>query len=156
MADGPAGTTDPVEPDRKPAWRELPLLVLTAVVLAVIIKSFLVQAFFIPSPSMVPTLRRGDRILVCRVCMHISDIDRGDILVFSDPDPEPGDDRGVIGGFFHWLGEGIGVAHPDGFATTSTRRKTLAMTYSTRWATTHSPAPSAAPPAPPAMAPSVV
>ena len=62
---------------------------------------------------MVPTLRRGDRILVCRVCMHISDIDRGDILVFSDPNPEPGDDRGVVGGFFHWLGEGIGVAQPE-------------------------------------------
>ena len=45
--------------------------------------------------------------------MHISDIDRGDILVFSDPNPSPADDRGVIGGFFHWLGEGIGVAQPE-------------------------------------------
>ena len=31
---------------------------------------------------------------MCRICMHISDIDRGDIIVFSDPNPEPGDDRG--------------------------------------------------------------
>ena len=40
---------------------------------------------------MVPTLRRGDRILVCRICLHgLGDIERGDIIVFSDPHPEPG------------------------------------------------------------------
>ena len=62
---------------------------------------------------MVPTLRHGDRILVCRICLHLSDIERGDILVFSDPTPEPDADRGLIGGALHWLGEGIGVAQPE-------------------------------------------
>jgi signal peptidase I len=112
VAEGPAGTTDPAEPDRKPAWREFPFLLLTAVVLAILIKSLLIQAFFIPSGSMVPTLQRGDRILVCRVCLHVSDIHQGDILVFADPNPDAGDEQSVVGGFFHWLGEGIGVAQP--------------------------------------------
>ena len=61
-------------------------------------RRFLVQAFFIPSPSMEPTLKPGDRILVCRVCLHFQDIHRGDVLVFSDPHPPAGAGRGLIGG----------------------------------------------------------
>ena len=37
----------------------------------------------------------------------------GDVIVFSDPAPAPHEDRGVVGGFVHWLGEGIGVARPE-------------------------------------------
>jgi signal peptidase I len=62
---------------------------------------------------MLPTLKQGDRIIVCRICLHLSDIERGDILVFSDPHPSPGASRGVVGGVLHWLGEGIGVAQPQ-------------------------------------------
>jgi signal peptidase I len=94
-------------------WRELPVLVLIALVIAILIKTFLVQAFYIPSESMEPTLQRGDRVLVCRVCNHFSDIHRGDVIVFSDPDPAPNEGRGAIGGVLHWLGEGIGVAQPE-------------------------------------------
>lgn len=111
---GPADTPEPAPsspPPRRSAWRELPVLLLIALLLAVLIKSFLVQAFYIPSPSMEPTLQVGDRILVCRVCLHVQDIHRGDILVFADPHPT-GVGRGVIGGFFHWLAEGVGVAQP--------------------------------------------
>jgi signal peptidase I len=93
--------------------RELLPLVASALILAILIKSFLVQAFFIPSGSMEPTLRPGDRILVCRICALFSDVSHGDVVVFSDPDPAPHEDRGVIGGFLHWLGEGIGVARPE-------------------------------------------
>jgi len=85
----------------------------SALVLAIIIKSFLVQAFFIPSPSMEPTLKPGDRILVCRVCLHFQPIHRGDVLVFSDPHPPAGGGRGIVGGFLHWLGQGVGVAQPE-------------------------------------------
>jgi signal peptidase I len=95
------------------ALRELVPLVMTALLLAILIKSFLVQAFFIPSASMDPTLQPGDRILVCRICMPFSDVHRGDVIVFADPDPEPHEDRGIVGGFLHWLGEGIGVARPE-------------------------------------------
>jgi signal peptidase I len=95
------------------ALREFVPLVLSALVLAILIKSFLIQAFFIPSGSMEPTLRPGDRILVCRICKVFSDITYGDVVVFSDPHPAPHEDRGLVGGFAHWLGEGIGVARPE-------------------------------------------
>lgn len=118
----PSGTVDtptapganPGEPEpRRATWHELPVMLLIALVVAIVIKSFLVQAFFIPSPSMEPLLQHGDRILVCRVCLHVSDIHRGDVLVFSDPNPVPGAERGLLGGFLHWLGEGVGVAQPE-------------------------------------------
>jgi signal peptidase I len=98
--------------DRK-AWREFPILILSALVLAILIKTFLVQAFFIPSESMVPTLRTGDRILVCRICTRIGGVHRGEIVVFSDPHPGPGQQRGPVAAFFHWLAEGVGVAQPE-------------------------------------------
>jgi signal peptidase I len=94
------------------SWRELPVLVLVALVVAILIKSFLVQAFFIPSASMEPTLLEGDRVLVCRICYRISDIQRGDVIVFSDPAPSPSH-RGTLGAFVHWLSEGIGLAQPQ-------------------------------------------
>jgi signal peptidase I len=73
-----------------------------------------VQAFYIPSTSMVPTLERGDRVLVERVSYRFRDIHRGDVVVFSDPnpDPDPSEDRGVVGGVLHWFGEGLGLARP--------------------------------------------
>lgn len=95
------------------ALRELVPLVLSALVLAILIKSFLIQAFFIPSVSMEPTLEPGDRILVCRICNVFSDVTYGDVIVFSDPHPAPHEDRGIVGGSLHWLGEGIGVARPE-------------------------------------------
>jgi signal peptidase I len=115
VADRPTGVTEAADPpshSRRP-FREFLVLVACALVLAIVIKTFLIQAFFIPSPSMIPTLRQGDRILVCRVCLRVSEVERGDILVFSDPTPDPGDDRGVLANVAHWLGEGIGVAQPE-------------------------------------------
>jgi signal peptidase I len=99
------------EKDRR-SWRELPVLVLVALAVAILIKSFLVQAFYIPSASMEPTLLEGDRVLVCRICYRISDIQREDVVVFSDPAPLASH-RGALGAFVHWLGEGIGVAQPQ-------------------------------------------
>ena len=50
---------------------------------------------------------------MCRICLHLQDIHRGDVLVFSDPHPEPGVDRGPVGALLHWLGKGFGVAQPE-------------------------------------------
>jgi signal peptidase I len=50
---------------------------------------------------------------VCRICKVLSDVSYGDVVVFSDPDPAPHEERGILGGFLHWLGEGIGVARPE-------------------------------------------
>jgi signal peptidase I len=62
---------------------ELPLLILLAFVIAVIIKTFLVQAFFIPSGSMFPTLHVGDRVLVEKLSYRFGQPERGDVVVFA-------------------------------------------------------------------------
>ncbi|MFL6076677.1 MAG: signal peptidase I [Mycobacteriales bacterium] len=64
-------------------WKELPILVVIALGLAIIIKTFLVQAFFIPSPSMEKTLRVHDRVLVNKLVYRFRDVHRGDIVVFK-------------------------------------------------------------------------
>jgi signal peptidase I len=92
---------------------EIPGLILMALVLAILIKTFLVQAFYIPSPSMVPTLKPDDRVLVTRIPYYFHDPERGDIVVFEDPNPSDAPDRGVIGGALHWLIQKIGVEKPD-------------------------------------------
>ncbi|MGH2579750.1 MAG: signal peptidase I [Actinomycetota bacterium] len=88
--------------------RELPVLILLAFALALVLKTFVVQAFYIPSGSMEPTLMPGDRVLVNKVLYQPR---RGDIVVFEDPSGQQ-PDRGVVGGFLHWLSEGLGFARP--------------------------------------------
>jgi signal peptidase I len=91
----------------------MPFLIIVALIVAILIKTFLVQAFYIPSPSMEPTLMEGDRVLVNKLAYRFGDVHRDDVVVFVNPNPGVSqNDRGVIGGFLHWLGEGIGVAQP--------------------------------------------
>ncbi|MFF4868725.1 signal peptidase I [Streptomyces sp. NPDC000961] len=67
-------------------WKELPLLVGIALVLALLIKTFLVQAFSIPSESMMNTLKKGDRVLVDKLTPWFgSEPERGEVVVFHDP-----------------------------------------------------------------------
>jgi len=68
---------------RRSFWRELPVLIVVALVLAVLIKTFAIQAFFIPSASMENTLEIGDRVLINKVVYHLRPIHRGDIVVFD-------------------------------------------------------------------------
>jgi signal peptidase I len=68
-----------------PLWQETILLLLIALVLAIVIKAFFVQAFYIPSPSMEPQFVKNDRILVQKVSYWRGGPDRGDIIVFKDP-----------------------------------------------------------------------
>jgi signal peptidase I len=69
-----------------PLWQELPLLLVVAFCLAVLIRTFLVQAFFIPSGSMENTLLVGDRVLVNKVVYDMRDPIRGEIVVFRGTD----------------------------------------------------------------------
>ena len=64
-------------------WRELPVLIVIALVLALVIKSFVVQAFWIPSGSMENTLQVNDRVLINKLVYHLRPIHRGDIIVFD-------------------------------------------------------------------------
>jgi signal peptidase I len=73
-------------------WVELPILLVFALVLALLIKSFVVQAFYIPSSSMENTLEIGDKVLVNKLVYDFRSIHRGDIVVFngdSSWDPVP-------------------------------------------------------------------
>ncbi|MDP9397019.1 MAG: signal peptidase I [Actinomycetota bacterium] len=68
---------------RSSSLRELPVLALVAVVLAALVKTFLLQVFFIPSGSMEPTLANGDRVLVDKVGYRLAAVSRGDVVVFD-------------------------------------------------------------------------
>ena len=65
--------------------RELPILVILALLVSLLIKSFLVQFFYIPSGSMENTLQIKDRVAVNRVPFIGNNVSRGDVIVFRDP-----------------------------------------------------------------------
>lgn len=108
--------------------RETPVLVLTALVLALVIRAFVLQVFSIPSESMEPTLLVGDRIAVERVSYRFTEPGRGDIVVFEGAPGQPphlvkrvvglpGDRVEIEGGTVRVNGRALDepyVAWPDG------------------------------------------
>lgn len=68
---------------RRSGWAELPVLAVVAVVVALLLKAFVVQAFSIPSSSMEQTLAIGDRILVNKLVYDTRDPQRGEVVVFD-------------------------------------------------------------------------
>ena len=102
-----------------PLWQELPLLLVVAFCLAVLIRTFLVQAFFIPSGSMEQTLLVGDRVLVNKVVYDVRTPERGEVVVFRGTDkwapenPEATGARGlVLAGIGRTIGDLVGVSRP--------------------------------------------
>ena len=99
------------------AWRRFvgstPFLILVALAVAILVKTFVIQAFYIPSESMVPTLEVGDRVFVSKFMFDGGDVARGDVIVFENPNAAELPDRGGISSVLHWLGEGIGIAQPE-------------------------------------------
>ena len=95
--------------------RETVVLVALAVLLAVVFKTFLVAAFYIPSGSMEPTLNISDRVLVEKVSYRFGDIERGDVVVFVHDEAglEPAGPSNPVTGFFSSLGQAIGVVPPS-------------------------------------------
>lgn len=85
--------------------REVPVLIVVAFALAMLIKTFLVQAFYIPSESMEPTLFPGDRVIVLRP----GGFDRQDVVVFENPNL-PEEDHGWLSRLVDWLSDGLGFA----------------------------------------------
>lgn len=90
-------------------WKELPLLIGIALVLALLIKTFLVQAFSIPSESMQNTLQKGDRVLVDKLTPWFgSEPERGEVVVFHDPanwlDGEPTPDPNIAQKVLSFIG----------------------------------------------------
>lgn len=77
--------TEPTPKRRGSFWRELPILLGVAIVLAVVVRAFVLQTFYIPSPSMQNTLDINDRVLVNKVVYHFRSPERGEIIVFRAP-----------------------------------------------------------------------
>jgi signal peptidase I len=76
---------------------ELPLLLLVALIVTLVFKALLAQAFYIPSGSMEPQLRKDDRVVVSRTAYRLHDPHRGDIVVFPSPAAPP-EDHGLLEG----------------------------------------------------------
>ena len=100
-----------------PLWQELPLLLVVAFCLAVLIRTFLLQAFFIPSGSMENTLLIGDRVLVNKVVYDMRDPVRGEVVVFRGTDrwvaqEAPAPPTNLAGKVGRTLGDLVGVSRP--------------------------------------------
>ena len=66
-------------------WRELPILLGVAILVAVLVRAFVLQTFYIPSPSMEHTLNINDRVLVNKLVYDFLSPHRGEIVVFKAP-----------------------------------------------------------------------
>lgn len=124
----PAAPVDPVAARRgdRPARhragvlaavREGVVVIVAAMVLSLLVKTFLAQAFYIPSESMELTLEPGDRVMVSLLTPGPFDLQRGDVVVFADPDdwlpaqPEP--QRGPLAGALVGVLRFVGILPHD-------------------------------------------
>ena len=110
------GTKTKRKAKKRSFWREFPILVAIALVLAVVIKTYAIQAFWIPSGSMENTLEINDRVLVNKIVYHTRPIHRGDIVVFNgdgswDPGPIPTNGN-VFQQFANGFASMFGFGHP--------------------------------------------
>lgn len=110
-------TPAPVRKRRIPGWLEIPLIVALAIVVAFLVKTFLVQVFYIPSGSMENTLLVGDRVAVNRLAYRLGEPQRGDVIVFDGVDSFVRADQvrppeGPVQSLFTELGRTIGVVAP--------------------------------------------
>jgi signal peptidase I len=78
--------------DRVRSMVEWVAVIVGALVVALVVKTFLFQAFYIPSASMEPTLEKGDRVLVNKLSYDLHDVNRGDVVVFELPPEDVGAD----------------------------------------------------------------
>jgi len=93
------------------ALREIVIVVVLALLLATLVRVFLFQAFLIPSGSMENTLLVGDRVLVSKLTTRFGEVQRGDVVVFSDPGtwlgpapPGPDGFRGAVSDALQFVG----------------------------------------------------
>lgn len=93
------------------AVREVAIVVVLALALATLVRVFLFQAFVIPSGSMENTLLVGDRVLVSKLTTRFGEVERGDVVVFSDPGswlgptpPGPDGVRGALSDVLQFVG----------------------------------------------------
>lgn len=100
-----------------PLWQELPLLLVIAFCLAILVRTFLLQAFYIPSGSMEDTLIAGDRVLVNKVVYKFREPARGEVVVFEGTDAwapigAQDEDIGTLARIGRSLGDLVGISRP--------------------------------------------
>ena len=88
-------------PKRGSLLRELPIIIVSALVVSIIVKTFFIHFFYIPSGSMENTLQVGDRIAVNKLGSYFGEAKRGEVVVFRDPagwlgTPSESDDSKII------------------------------------------------------------
>lgn len=93
--------------------KELPILIVVAFAIALLIKTFLFQAFYIPSGSMENTLLPNDRVIVSKLDFRFGDPHRGQVVVFVGPDAPPKIDRGPVRNFAHSVAVALGLASSE-------------------------------------------
>ncbi|SCE64995.1 signal peptidase I [Micromonospora mirobrigensis] len=79
---------------RSSFWKELPILLGVAILVAVLVRAFVLQTFFIPSESMENTLKIDDRVLVNKLVYDFRSPHRGEVVVFKAPTEWSGDPKG--------------------------------------------------------------
>ncbi|MDT0304663.1 signal peptidase I [Streptomonospora wellingtoniae] len=102
-------------------WKELPILIAIALVLAFVIRTWIAQPFYIPSGSMENTLLIGDRVIVNKLVYQVREIKRGEVVVFNgegswDEGPsmvQPEESANPVARAFTWVGQQFGLA-PNG------------------------------------------
>ncbi len=120
-ASGPGGTDVPIAGVRSPAnsparrtgrfVRELVIIVAIALIASALLRAFVVQAFYVPSGSMLPAIQLQDRILVSR----IGDVERGEVVVFEDPGGWiPAGEQAQPPGAIHKAFEFVGILPASG------------------------------------------
>lgn len=111
----PQTTEADASPPRRhrPFWKELPILIVVALAVAVVIKTFLVQAFYIPSASMRDTLLEGDRVMVNKLSYRFGEPERGDVIVFDSPLVTHHEGESFVSAVVRNIGEALGVSTPD-------------------------------------------
>ncbi|WP_243075026.1 signal peptidase I [Microbacterium sp. SS28] len=117
----PTPRSSSAEPPRRRGWllflRDVLVIVLIAVLVSFLVKTFLVRSFYIPSGSMEDTLHVQDRILVDEITPRFSGYDRGQIVVFRDPGgwlpPSVQESRPAVVEAVDWLLALVGLSAPD-------------------------------------------
>jgi signal peptidase I len=88
------------------------LLVVLPVLAALLLKTYVAQAFYIPSESMEPELEKGDRVIVSKLAYRLESPSRGDVVVFHPPIPQSDDTSALPVRVVHEAFEAIGLRHP--------------------------------------------
>ncbi len=99
-------------------WIELPLLLAVAFCAAVLLRTFVVQPFYIPSGSMEQTLQEGDRVLVLKLTTALREPQRGEVVVFRgtdqwDPEGNEQAPEGAAASVLSTLSDLVGLGQPD-------------------------------------------